>query len=430
MNYPQKNFIYLSQIIDVPVIDMTTNKKIGRVLDLVAGLREMYPKVSAVIVRRKRKSDSYYIPWKNVTRVIKGRAIFVENISEVMGQNMKVPDNEILLKDTFWDKQIVDIVGSKVVRVNDLHLLREDLNLWVVHMDVGVRGLFRRLGLERFFDATMRLLFSYEAKDRLISWKFVQPITTSIGSGALSLKVHHSRLSELHPADLADIVADLGTDERIAVLNSLDNETAAHTFQELPLKLRIQVAALLNNEKLLNIVQGMATDEIVDLLAQLQKKRAHWILNRLPAARAEQITNLLQISEGGAGSIMNTEFIAVRQSDTAGSVLARIKGESKKKESIYYVYVTDDNDALIGVVTLRQLLVNLPEKPVVEFMRKRVAKVRVDTNIKDVAEIFYKYDFTVVPVVDTRNKMQGIITMKDAFECVFDEIREETEEIK
>jgi CBS domain-containing protein len=430
MNYLQKNFIYLSQIIDVPVVDMATNKKIGRVLDLVAGLREMYPRVSAVIVRRKRKSDSYYIPWKNVTRVIEGRAIFVENISEVMGQNMKVSDNEILLKDTFWDKQIVDIVGSKVVRVNDLHLLREDLNLWVVHMDVGIRGLFRRLGLERFFDATMRLLFSYEAKDRLISWKFVQPITTSIGSDALSLKVHHSRLSELHPADLADIVADLGTDERITILNSLDNETAAHTFQELPLKIRTQVAGSLNNEKLLNIVQGMATDEIVDLIAQLQKKRAHWILNRLPAERAEQITNLLQISEGGAGSIMNTEFIAVRQSDTAGSVLTRIKGESKKKESIYYVYVTDDNDALIGVVTLRQLLVNLPEKPVVEFMRKRVAKVRVDTNINDVAEIFYKYDFTVVPVVDTRNKMQGIITMKDAFECVFDEIREEAEETK
>lgn len=427
MNYLQKNFIYLSQLIGVTVIDLATSKRIGRVADLAAGLREMYPKVGALVVGKNR-TERYYLPWRHVRKIVEGKAIFVDGMGSIVPGEVTLSENEILLKETFWDKQIVDISGSKVVRVNDLHLLREDLNLWLVHMDVGVRGLIRRLGMVKVFDFLLRLLFSYEPKDRLISWKFVQPITPSIGAEALALKVHHSRLSELHPADLADIVADLGTDERITILKSLDNETIAHTFQELPLRLRIQMAESLSNEQLLNVVNGMATDEAVDLLSELQKKRVTWLLGRLPQDRAAQISTLLQLSERVAGSIMNTEFISARHSLTATAVLENIRLESKKKESIYYVYVLDDNDALIGVITLRQLLVSPPERVVSEFMRRRVVKVRVDAHVHDVAEIFYKYDFTVVPVVDTQNRVQGIITMKDAFESVFDEIRQEAEE--
>jgi CBS domain-containing protein len=427
MNYLQKNFVYLSQLIDLPVIDVATSRKIGYVSDLVAGLREMYPKVGALIVRTKGR-HRYYIPWGNVGKILEDTAIFVEGAKDLVPDNIQLSENEILLKETFWDKQIVDISGSKVVRVNDLHLLREDLSLWLVHMDVGVRGLLRRLGMVRFFDFMMKLVFSYEPKDRLISWKFVQPITSAIGSEALSLKVHHSRLSELHPADLADIVADLGTDERITILNALDNETIAHTFQELPLKLRIQMAESLSNEKLLTIVNGMAVDEAVDLLSELQKKRINWLVNHLPQDKAAQILTLLQLSERVAGSIMNTEFVSVRQTVTAGVVLEKIKAESKKKESIYYIYILDDNDTLVGVITLRQVLSSSAERVVAEFMRRRVVRTRVDTNVKEVAKIFYKYDFTVVPVVDSQNKLQGIITMKDAFECVFDEIKEEADE--
>lgn len=426
MNSLQKNFIYLSQIIGVPVIDFKTNRKTGYVSDLVAGLREMYPRVSALIVRRGKKKT--YVLWKDVRNIIEGKAVFVENGYLEFSRDIKISDNEILLKETFWDKQIVDISGSKVVRVNDLHLLREELNVWVVHMDIGFKGLIRRLGLFPFVDFMTRLLFSYELKDRFISWKFVQPITASIGGESLSLKVHHSRLSELHPADLADIIIDLGTDERITILNSLDNETAAHTFQELPMKVRIQLAESLRHERLVNIINSMAIDELVDLLSHLSRKRVNALLNHFPEEKVGQITSLLNMSEHVAGSIMNTEFVSIKHNDFAGTVLEKLRFELKKKESVYYIYVLDDNDALLGVVTLRQLLTSLPDKPVSEFMRKRVTKVKVGTNIKDVAEIFYKYDFNVVPVVDEQNKIKGIITMKDAFRSVFDEIKKEAEE--
>ena len=124
---------------------------------------------------------------------------------------------------------------------------------------------------------------------------------------------------------------------------------------------------------------------------------------------------------------MNVEFVVVKQASTAGEALQKIITESKDKESIYYIYVLDDNEALAGAVTLRQLLTVPQEQPVMEFMRKRVARVKVDTDIRDVAKVFYKYDFTVVPVVDKQNKLQGIITIKDALEAVFPITKEEIE---
>jgi CBS domain-containing protein/sporulation protein YlmC with PRC-barrel domain len=423
-----KTFIFLSQIIKIPVIDSATGKKIGTTVDICATLKEMYPKASAVVMRKSWSNKKFYLPWKQVKKIEEEKAIFVECLPEIFAQEFKLPEGEILLKDTFWDKQIVDISGSKIVRVNDLHFLQEAGCLWVAHMDIGITGIARRLGWLNFLKFIVKLVSDYELTDKFISWKFVQPITSSIGAEALSLKVKHSHLSELHPADVADIVSDLGTDERIAILNFMDSEVAGDTFQQLPTKVKTQMAEMLEPNRLLNIVNNMDTDEAVDLLSQLSKSKTHSLLAGLPKEKSQQIRELLQHSSHVAGSIMNTEFLTARHNETAGVVLERVRGESKKKESIYHVYIIDEKDALIGVVTLRQLLTAPPEKIVYEFMRKRVTKVKVNTNVKEVAEIFYKYDFTVVPVVNKDNKMQGIITMKDAFETVFPRIRQETEE--
>ncbi|MFA5276615.1 MAG: CBS domain-containing protein [Candidatus Omnitrophota bacterium] len=427
MNNTPKTFIFLYYVIDLPVIDSSTGKRIGRVLDLAVTLKEMYPKVIGFSLRAK-SGKKVFVPWKNVKMLTDEKGVFIENTPEASYENFKLGENEIFLKETFWDKQIVDISGSKVVRVNDLHLLREGLNLWVVHMDIGFTGLIRRLGCLSIINFIVKLVSSYELKDRLISWKHVQPINGTIGNDALSLKVHHSKLAELHPADIADIIIDLGTEERLNILKSMDSQTAASTIQELPLRVRLQVADLMDQKSLVEIINEMAIDEVVDLFSQLPKKKINNLFSRLPAEKVTQISNLLGHAHDIAGSIMSTEFITMNYNLSAGIVLEKIK--ANKKVLANYIYVLDDTELLVGVVTLQQLITVPADKIISEFMRKRVAKVKVSTKIKDVAEVFYKYDFTVVPVVDKTGKMQGIITMKDAFESVFHQIREETEEIQ
>lgn len=431
MNISRSNFIYLSQIINLPVINLKDNNKIGRIVDLVATLRETYPKINTLIIRKNIFSKTFYLGWTYVKKIVEDKAVFVDNLPDNFKDNNQLLEHGILLKKTFWDKQIVDISGSKLVRVNDLHLLREDSNLWVTHMDVGFKGILRRLGWLRYFNFICRWLFSYELKDKFISWKFVQPLkTTTSGYEPLQLKVSHSKLSELHPADLADILVDLGPDERITIFKALDNSVAAKALQEMPLKIRIQIAELLDYHQLANILNEMPMDEVVDILAELHKKMLHYLFNILPKDKVAQIKDLLEHSKHIAGSLMNTEFIAVKHNTTAGEVLNRIKTEHKKTESIYYIYVLDDKDSLIGVITLRQLFSATPERLVSEFMRKRVIKVKIDTDIKKASQIFYKYNFDVIPVVDKQNKIKGIITLKDALKHAFPEIEEKIKEIK
>jgi len=427
MNDIQKKFIYLSQLIKIPVIDVANSKKIGYVADIAVSLKEIYPRASCLIVAIGFKKK-ICIPFQQIRKMQEEKAIFVENSSAFLNNEAELSGSDILLKETFWDKQIVDIAGSKVVRVNDLHLLREELSLWVVHVDVGITGIIRRLGWIKFLNFTTKLISSYQIEDQLIPWKFVQPIKSGVNLETLALKAHHSKLAELHPAELADILIDLGTNERVSILKSLDNATAAHTFQELPIKVRVQVAESLDKDRLVNIINEMAMDELADLLAELPKKKKSSILGRLPQEKALQVSSLLMHSQRTAGSIMNTEYVSVKQSVTAAMVLDRIKNELKKKETVYYIYVVDDMDILVGVVTLDQVLKAQPEKIVSEFMRRRVNKVKVTTDVHDVAEVFYKYDFTVVPVVDKQNKLQGIITIKDAFKSVFKQIKQESEE--
>lgn len=415
----QKNFIYLSQMVGVRVIDLTTNRLLGRAADIAAVLKDMYPKVNALVVRRRFSLARTYVPWKNVKTIVDEKAIYVDASESSPFTDDRLSENEILLKESFLDQQVVDVSGSKVVRVNDLHMLREKEQMWLVHMDVGYKGLVRRLGWSWFMDRALKWLFDYEMKDRLISWKFVKPIIPEHGGAYFSVKTKDSDLSDLHPADIADILIGLGTNERISVLKSLDTASAARTLQELPMKVRVQSADLIAQEHLVNILNEMAIDEAVDLLSELPKRKIHAILARLPLDKASQMNELLKHSENVAGAIMNTEYISAKALETAGAVLERVKTEAKKKESIYYVYVVDDGNSIAGVLTLRQLLTVQPDRPVGEFMRRRVTRVKVETNVKDVAELFLKYDFRVIPVVDKQNKLQGTITIKDAFESAF-----------
>lgn len=421
-------FSFLSQIIDLPILDSESRKKIGMLDDFVVEIKEMYPRIVALIVMHKN-GMRFRLPWSCVKLVNERRSIIIGDYTAFVGQSYTIAVSELRLKKIFWDKQIVDTHGLKVVRVNDLHLLREKMSLWVIHVDIGIKGLLRRLGWLGFFGGIIRWLFDYEIKDKFISWKYVHPLADSDKLKYLSLKVPVSSLNELHPADLADILIDLGIEEKINVILSLDNETAAGTFQELPLKIKLQITELMNIEDLARILMEMPMDEIVDFFAEIKLETRNALFKILPLKDVLQIKDLLQHSGNIAGSLMNTEFIAINREINVSDILNVIRYEAEEFETIYYIYVIDKDDRITGVVSLKQLLTADPETKVADLMREKVISVEVNTHIDVVAKIFFKYDFVVVPVVDEEEKLVGIITIKDALEAVFPEIREETEEI-
>ncbi len=425
MHY-DKNSVYLSNLIQFSIKVGAHNKKIGRVIDVSASLKQAYPKVSGIMIKRK-KNETLYIPWSNVKKVyIKGKTIFIKDVPLKSNLPKNFSENEIMIKATFLDKQIVDISGSKVVRVNDLHFFIENENLWLIHIDVGIKGLLRRLGWLKFFNGLTQWLLSREIKDKFIPWKYSQPIGTTNIHGALSLKISSASLSEIHPADLADILEDLGYDERLLLFHSLDYPTSAKTLQELPLSMRTQIAEEIPPGRFANIINEMAIDEVVDLLDKLPQEKIEQLYMSLPMEKVVEIEELLSQSGSGAGSLMNTEFIAVNKKFTVKKVLNLIKKEYSKAESIYYIYVVDDNQILIGVVTLRDLLMSGPETAVFDIMRESIVKIDIHEKVRRIAKIFFKYNFNVVPVVDKHGVIKGIISMKDALEQVFPEMRDDS----
>jgi len=423
-------FSFLSEFLNVPVLRAGDNKRIGKLVDLAASTAQVFPRVTGVIVRIASPSTTVYIPWTNVKRIVFKDHIAVEIPDGSEHAGGRASENEILLRKTFLDKQIISTSGYKVVRVNDVQLLIEDrpnesTNLWAVHIDIGMRGILRRLGYLRIVNAAFRWLTDRDIRDKFVSWKNVQPTATTSVYASVQLKTDASKLSEIHPADLADILEDLGADERFALLESLDHYTAALTLEEMQPKNRLQIVELIDGSKLAAIVNEMQMDNAVDLIDACDAEKRHAIYAALPAEKVAELKDLSRLSTSSVGSIMNTDFIVARKTDTTAEVLDRIRAESEKAEVYRYAYVLENDDRLLGVITLRQLLCASPTTPVTDLMAEQPVTVQLDTHIRRVAKIFFKYNFEAVPVVDEQNHMQGVVSLRDVLAAVYPEVREE-----
>ena len=424
------NFIFLSELLDLPVIDAATSRKVGSIVDLAATTGQVFPKVLGLIVKVRSNKDPVYIPWNCVRPTSLRKNVLIDYSPESIHAHADNSDAEILLRKSFLDRQLISTTGHKVVRVNDLQLLLESPTkgnpyLWLVHVDIGVKGLLRRMGFVGFFNMISRFLLDRDLREKFISWKNIQPTTTASVTGSLQLKLDPSKLSEIHPADLADIVEDLGLEERTALLESLDAETAASALQEIPLRIRVQIAETLEITKLAALINETQLDEAVDLLDELSPEIRNAALQLLPAEKTAELKELSKLSVYGVGSIMNTDFMTAKTTQTVHDVLEMVREESEKTELIHYVYIVDPEMKLKGVVTLRQLLLLDPGAIMADIMWENLVTATIETNVKRVAKIFFKYNFVALPVVDEDGVMQGIITMRDALETVFPEMKEE-----
>jgi magnesium transporter len=423
-------FSYLSEFIHLPVVRISDNRRIGKLVDLAATTSQVYPRVTGLMVRTYRHKPPMYIPWSNVKRIVFKEHIAINDSTMDHVQQQKAAENEILICKTFLDKQIISTSGYKIVRVNDLQLLIEDkakesTNLWVVHIDIGSKGILRRLGFLRPVNAAFRWVTDRDLKDEFVSWKYVQPTATTSVYASVQLKTDASKLSEIHPADLADILEDLGTDERIALIESLDHFTAAQTLQEMQFKNRLQIVESMEPFKLAPIINEMQMDEAVDLLDACDAQKRQSVYAMFTTEKVTELKELSQLSAYSVGSIMNTDFITAKPTETARVVLNRIRVECEKLEMYRYAYILDDDGRLKGVVSLRNLLMSDAKMLIADIMTEQPVSVQIDTRIRRVAKLFFKYNFEAIPVVDDDDTLQGLVSYRDAVASLYPEIKEE-----
>jgi CBS domain-containing protein/sporulation protein YlmC with PRC-barrel domain len=405
-----KDFYFFSDFLNRKVYQSST-QRVGKIVDLVAERAEPYPMIIGIMVQTKGKR--FYLPWEKIVRI---EPQITLSEKEPLVLKSSLPEKDIvLLREEVMDKQIVDTFGAKVVRVNDLHFLRVDSRLRLVHVDVGFRGLMRRVGWEKMVDQALRWLFSYDLPNQFISWKYVQVLS---GSDLLQLSVSQKKLSHLHPADLADIIEDLSGRERSAIFHALDAETAAEALEEIDPKIQKALIETIPVEKASDIVEEMSPSDAVDLLADLTEERAEEILEGMEQEKAEDLRELLVHPDETAGGLMTSAYLSLTPEVTVETAISRLRQEAPNLDIIDYIYVVDVEEVLQGVISIRDLLTAQSHQTLSELQPPRVVSVKLDEDQNEVVEAFAKYGFRALPVVDEENHLRGIIGFRSVLDVL------------
>lgn len=329
--------------------------------------------------------------------------------------DMIPPQNAIHAKKHILDKQIVDIDGKKVVRVNDVRMALISNGIYVVAVDVGVEGLLRRLGVARPMKKMLQV-FGKNLPSKFILWSNIGALVPPLEN--LRLTTTYAKLDTLHPSDLADIIEDLDVKTGTAIFSALDHERAADVMEELEDEAQSNILDHLTVEKAADVLEKMPADEVADILDDLEEGRAEELLQEMDQETSADVRDLMEYPEDSAGSLMTKEFLAFKGHMTTGQVIDELRRLKPESDAIYYLYVVDEEDKLVAHVSLRDLVVASPGTHLEQIGNRRVLYVYDHDDISLVAEMFEKYSLLAIPVVDQDMKMLGIVIIDDLYELV------------
>jgi Mg2+ transporter MgtE len=439
--------IFLSALLRRSVYDLD-GRRLGTLKDVCVSLNEAFPVVTALVVSQlSLTNNDFIIPWSQVDNLEEEGKIYLTVKQSQMGTYTPYAE-EILLKRDILDKQIVDTQGFRVVKVNDLKLAQVKGTARLIGVDISLSGLLRRLGIGWLLNVLPRV------EERIITWNYVEPLqvvragvtgqlTPALaGAGAghaapgiggvipqVQLNVSHTKLAELRPADIADILEQLDADEAGAVLDRLAPEIAADTLNEVEAPLQSEILSELNPERASDLLEMLPPDDAADILADMPQHEAEHLLSLMPTSESQPIRELLRYSPQTAGGIMTSEVLALSEELTVEEALAYLRQHSDHLEMIYYLYIVDSERRLIGIVSLRELVVAQPGTHLRDLMDRDVIKVQAEMDQEEVARIIAKYDLLGVPVVDGEDHLLGLVTVDDVIDVIHEEQAEDFSEI-
>lgn len=389
---------------------------IGKVSDfLVNKPDDVFPRIDGLVI--KTTQGLRFAPIESVSQIVPGGTTVALNMTPK--EPAPPEESSLYLVADLLDKQIVDVDGRKVVRINDIEIARAGDGLRVVAADVGVAGLFRRLGLKSFGKRFTPAIYERIPRS-MIAWDSVAPIRDA-NPAQVSLSVTENKLSRLHPSELAEIIGDLSSREAAAVVSQLDDETAADAFEHLDADTQRSLIEDIGTERAADIIEEMDADDAADLLSELDPEQQHELLSEMNEYTASELRALVNYAEDTAGGLMTTDYTWIYPHRTAEATIRKIREIAPTSEFIYYLYVVDKDDTLLGALSLRTLLLAEPSAQIDGIMDSDLVAIHPDTPAEEVAATIARYDLLAVPVVDEHGKMLGIVTVDDAIDAIMPE---------
>ncbi len=414
--------LYLSQMLGEPVID-ANGEKIGSISDLAIQTGEVFPRITSLAFLGPGKTP-FMISWRKYVKEATDDGIVLKVDKTAIRFSYLQPD-EVLLARDLLDRQIVDTQGMKVVRVNDLKLSTSGSQLRLLGAEVGIRGILRGLApwVERAVLKVGRL-FRKNIDERIIAWNYMDLLDRNLSD--VQLSVTHTRLDELHPADVADILEQLDPQQRANVFKHLDDARAGDAISEMEDEFQADVIDDLDEKRASRLLEDMDPDDAADIVGDLPYEKAETLLRLMGVENAAGIRRLLGYKEDTAGGLMTTQYVAMYATDTVDQTIEALRALDEDHPTVSHVYVLNEYDKLIGVLSLRTLVLATKNTQLGDIMFEDVITAFPEETEEDVAADISKYDLIAMPVVDENGRMLGIVTVDDAMEVIEDSAEEST----
>ncbi|MCD4779873.1 MAG: CBS domain-containing protein [Candidatus Omnitrophica bacterium] len=411
-------FVYLSEILGRNVCD-ARNHVVGKIYDVSMRMsEEVFPRTESILVRRGFFKKEYAkIPIADCADL--GRPLRLKISKEkVVFQEEKIRSTFSLCRHIL-DQQVVDINDQKVVRVNDVHLLRIDNQFHLAHVDIGIRGIIRRLEWNKMIDGVVRLFApdsSFLTQEDFISWKNTQVLTIGRSHNVLRSNMARQKLSRIPPTQLAEIMEDLDVFEKVSLFKSFSVDMQHKVFTDMALQEKEELIDQLSNHDAVRIIENIPKDEATDLLLNLPKDKMMNLLRLMKRENAMILKKLLGFEKDSAGGLMTTEYLSLPEDSFVKDALQEIKNNVEKPVNLFHIYIVDNDNRLLGSTSLRNFINADLNTPITETCFSYRIFVRTDDDIEEVALILEKYKFSSIPVLNEDDILQGVITIDDVVE--------------
>jgi len=399
--------LHLSLVVGGDLRD-TAGERLGRVDDLIVRLGEDYPPVTGVVATVAGRQ--VFVAAEQIVELEPGFVTLEANRLDL--QHFRRRPQEVLLKKDVLDRQLINVDGARLVRANEIELAR--LEGWhrVVGVDVGLRGLVRRV--------VPRRLSGRIGAGGFVDWASIEPFTGHVPT--VRLRVPHPKLARLHPAEVADLVeaASHSEGQEIIAAVAADPEREADLFEELDESHTLEFVEDRSDEEIAGLLARMETDDAADLVLQLPEERREDVIGLLSSVRERRLRTLLGYDPATAGGLMSPEFVCVYADATREEAIDRVERSSLPADSLAWIYGMNTHRRLRGGIAIADL-VRTPAGERLWNVLVPVQTVRPDADLEEVARLMTDYDLTIVPVIDEDERLLGIVTVDDVLELVLPE---------
>jgi magnesium transporter len=397
--------LYLSQVLGRPIHDRES-ERVATIKDVIVRLGEDYPPVTGLVALYRRRK--FFLPRSNVSYLNESGAQLSSDVLNLRPFARR--EGEVLLARDVLDKQLIDVDGKRIVRVNDVQLIEVAFEYRVVGADVSLKGLWRRLLPAGFI--------KNQKPVEVIDWADVGYLATD--AAKVQLKSSRDKLARLHPVEIARLAEALSYRQGAEIVEALDDETAAEILEEMPAEHQARIIGDMDQERAADILEHMSPNEAADVLGDLPEEKAEELLGLMESEEQSDVAELLPYEDDTAGGLMTTEFVTLSKGLTVGEAIAHLREMAETPNMIYYLYVVEEEGSwkLVGVIALRSLILADPSMPLEKVMRGNFQQAHPEDPAIEVAQKISEYNLLALPVVDNMGDILGIVTVDDAMEIL------------